>query len=286
MLYEEWKVCTKITVTQQTQITVRSTQADAFPTGHRFAFSTASDLVKVNIYISPWTNVFYYFRFYSGYDSCATALKENANKENEYQINVPGTSRYLKATCKLIQGLPGIVLLHDNLNSNYVHGFEGKGAYRKTLDYGSNITDISIIMKEARSCKQFVRIECSEAVFTFPNGRYAWLEDRNGFKLPYMAGGPANGTGCACGITGTCDDPSKKCNCDKNTLPVTIDEGYVTQKEKLPITAVLFGDTGHSNEYVNYTISGVECIFPGNHFYHKFLAPGFITKTKENILRQ
>ena len=212
-----------------------------------------------------------------GYDGCARALYENRNKENRYTINVPGTSRYVSATCKLIQKSPVTVFSHDNNKPTFVHGYEGKGSYRKVLKYEENLADIILVIKQAITCRQFVRTECRHSVIT----DYAWLQDRSGSRLSYWGGGPQNGAGCACGVTGTCKVSSQKCNCDNNNFPPTVDEGYITKKDALPLTAIALGDTGHSGESMNYTIGDVECFFPSAAKPGKFCKL-FTGKTKVN----
>jgi len=43
---------------------------------------------------------------------------------------------------------------------------------------------------------------------------------------------------CACGESGSCADKTMKCNCDSNDDVTREDEGYVTEKEDLPIASV------------------------------------------------
>ena len=84
--------------------------------------------------------------------------------------------------------------------------------------------------------------------------------DRDGKKLTYLGGGPSNGVGCACGITSTCRNNAYKCNCDANLAGVWLrDEGYVTDKNVLPLTEIRLGDTGVWNEYGYHTIGKLEC---------------------------
>ena len=139
-------------------------------------------------------------------------------------------------------------------------GYEDPGSYRRVLRYNSNISDIGMFIKQARSCRQFTRVECNHAMLD----NHAWLEDRNGNKLPYWGGGPENGTGrgCACGMSDACYVNTTKCNCDANVNRPLKDEGYVRNKHILPITAVSFSDTGHTPEWIYYTIGSVECVFP------------------------
>ena len=51
----------------------------------------------------------------------------------------------------------------------------------------------------------------------------------------------------------------KKCNCDINTEVLNHDEGYETNKQLLPLTAIAMGDTGASNEYAYHTIGSLQC---------------------------
>lgn len=64
--------------------------------------------------------------------------------------------------------------------------------------------------------------------------------------------------------TGICDDKSTKCNCDKNSAPVTSDEGYLTDKSKLPVSEMRFGDMGHDGEKGWHTLGKLECFGTGD----------------------
>lgn len=49
---------------------------------------------------------------------------------------------------------------------------------------------------------------------------------------------------CGCGVEHACYNPSLLCNCDANDDVWRYDEGYLTDKYDLPVTAVHAGDTG------------------------------------------
>ena len=200
----------------------------------------------------------FFFSFPSGYDSCAAALHENSDMMNKYTISIAGTSKTIKPICKLEENVPITVFTHDNSKSTLLIGFEAPGSYRKVLHYKQNISDMILFMKQAKSCKQLIKVECYASMLK----KYAWIEDRNGFRLPYLADVPINGTGCTCGVLGTCTKNNTNCNCDANVRSLLKDEGYITNKDVLPITAVNFGDTGNSDEFINYMIGDVKCIFP------------------------
>jgi len=58
---------------------------------------------------------------------------------------------------------------------------------------------------------------------------------------------------------GTCVDQSRFCNCDDNELSEKVDEGFLVDKTKLPVTAVKFGDLGDEPELGYYTVGFLEC---------------------------
>ena len=62
--------------------------------------------------------------------------------------------------------------------------------------------------------------------------------------MDYWAGSSPGSRQCSCGLTGTCYDPYKGCNCDSLYHEWLQDVGNITQKEHLPVSALHFGDTG------------------------------------------
>ena len=58
----------------------------------------------------------------------------------------------------------------------------------------------------------------------------------------------------------SCFDPQKKCNCDQNDDPnERSDEGFLTNKNHLPVTELQFGDTGGSAERGWHTLGPLIC---------------------------
>ena len=59
-------------------------------------------------------------------------------------------------------------------------------------------------------------------------------------------GGASPGSGkCVCGMNNSCADPSYRCNCDKNDSVWREDSGLLTDKTKLLVKQLRFGDTVH-----------------------------------------
>ena len=59
---------------------------------------------------------------------------------------------------------------------------------------------------------------------------------------------------------GTCKN-NKRCNCDANDGGITTtDEGFLTDKNLLPVIKMNFGDTGDSSEQGWHTLGPLKCV--------------------------
>ena len=69
---------------------------------------------------------------------------------------------------------------------------------------------------------------------------------RDSSKMTYWGGASVSGR-CACGMTNSCENPSYGCNCDKNDNVWREDSGLLTDKTKLQVKQLRFGDVGNNN---------------------------------------
>ena len=76
----------------------------------------------------------------------------------------------------------------------------------------------------------------------------------------YWGGSNGKVNYCACGISNTCTDTSKYCNCDAHSAAKTNDEGYLTNKMHLPMQKIEFLD---ANSYTgakgSFTLGPLIC---------------------------
>ena len=120
---------------------------------------------------------------------------------------------------------------------------------------------IVAIIQHSKNCEQFVKYKCLNAGFVFTTP-YSWWVARNGTRMTYWGGAKPNSGKCACGMTNSCLDTSKGCNCDQNNNVWTEDSGLLTDKNALPVTELRFGDTSQANgnnEIGNHTIGKLRC---------------------------
>jgi len=192
------------------------------------------------------------------YSSCNSALSTNSFKQAVYWIFHTKFSHLMAVECMFDNtGESVAVFHHDNENATLVNGYEDKGSYKREFHYGMEMETIITIINKSSSCKQYSKAKC----YNVQIDGFNWLSGRGGRKLNYWGGGPSEGKGCACGINGACVIPSKKCNFDENDYNWREDEGLVTKKEDLPITAMNAGETGSSYEKLFYTIGPLMCVF-------------------------
>ena len=70
---------------------------------------------------------------------------------------------------------------------------------------------------------------------------------RDSTKMTYWGGASPGSGKCACGMNNSCADPSYGCSCEANDNVWREDSGLLTDKTKLPVKQLRFGDTAHEN---------------------------------------
>ena len=156
------------------------------------------------------------------------------------------------------------VVGHDSEIRTLVNGYEGKGSYVRTVHYlGSGITNIpqlAGLLDMSLHCEQFIKYECYHSVLLDMGNSYGWWVSRDGMKMTYWGGAsPSDSYKCACGVTNSCADSSRGCNCDINDYAWREDSGLLTEKSHLPVLHLKFGDTGSSSEQGYHTLGKLKC---------------------------
>ncbi|XP_065061013.1 neurexin-4-like [Rhopilema esculentum] len=191
--------------------------------------------------------------------SCSDAMKQQNSQDGIFLVHFDKMGHPVEKNCMKENGSVYEVFDHDSEMKIFVNGYEGPASYQHKIVYKTKLHNIKNVVDASKSCRQFFRIEC-HGMALYGGIFYGFLVDRNGQRMDYIGGGPVDGRGCKCGITGTCAKAGTLCNCDANDNVMRFDEGYVTDKSRLPITEVRLGDTGSSSEYGAFTIGRLECV--------------------------
>ena len=148
---------------------------------------------------------------------------------------------------------------HNSEERTHVKGFDPAGSYSRDIQYiGASLSQIIRLIEISKKCEQFIRYECKGSMFYSHNSKtqYAWWVSRDGRQMTYWS---EASQGCTCGITGSCIDPQKLCNCNKNDPHWQEDHGRLTNMLHLPVLQLRFGDTGHNGEEGYHTLGKLEC---------------------------
>ena len=150
------------------------------------------------------------------------------------------------------------VISHDSENRTQVKGYERPGSYSRDIHYtGASLSQLASLTAVSVHCKQFIMSECLHSEM-YRDQVWNWWVSRDSSKMTYWGGASINYK-CACGMTRSCADPSYGCNCDANDQVWRNDSGLLTDKTKLPVKQLRFGETGNSNEDGYHTLGKLKC---------------------------
>ena len=199
--------------------------------------------------------------------SCSMIKKYISSKSGNYVIDPDGEGGLAPFTvfCDMTDksGVGVTVISHDSESRTYVHqvsGWLGRGGYSRDIHYtGASLSQMASLTRVSSHCEQFIKYECHGSVLLYNNDPHGWWVSRDSQKMRYWGGASANYK-CACGMTNSCANPSYGCNCDKNDHAWREDSGLLTDKTKLPVKQLRFGDIGDRySEFGYHTLGKFKC---------------------------
>ena len=81
---------------------------------------------------------------------------------------------------------------------------------------------------------------------------------RDSAKVTYWGGASPGSGNCPCGMTNSCPESSLGCNCENDRV-WREDSGLLTEKTKLPVKQLRFGDAGDSYNQGYHTLGKRKC---------------------------
>ena len=158
-------------------------------------------------------------------------------------------------------GVGVTVIGHDSESRTHVSGYSSRGSYLRDIHYtGASLSQLASLTRVSSHCEQFIKYECYHSVLLwryYSISPYGWWVSRDSVKMTYWGGASINGK-CACGMTNSCVDSRHGCNCDKNDRVWREDSGLLTDKTKLPVKQLRFGDASSSNQGY-HTLGKLKC---------------------------
>ncbi|XP_062610756.1 uncharacterized protein LOC134272552 [Saccostrea cucullata] len=104
--------------------------------------------------------------------------------------------------------------------------------------YSVTMDNIEDALTMTSSCLQYIKYECNQSKLILQRAFSKW-ESRDSVMQYYWGDADMQRKHCACGLTGTCADPSMKCNCEIEDTELREDSGYLTDSSVLPVTRVV-----------------------------------------------
>ena len=163
-------------------------------------------------------------------------------------------------------GVGVTVISHDSESRTHVGnipGCGGAGCYRKDVTYnGVSTAQLAALTRVSENCEQFIKFECNNGIAFIsrsPGDNYAWWVSRDGTRINYWGGARGQSNMCACGVTNSCSNSGKKCNCYNGGSGWREDSGLLTDKSTLPVTQIRLGDLDDSSEEGYHTLGKLKC---------------------------
>ena len=196
--------------------------------------------------------------------SCSVIKKYVSSVSGNYVIDPDGEGGLAPFTvfCDMTDksGVGVTVISHDSESRTHVYGCDPSGCYSRDIHYtGASLSQLASLTRVSSQCEQFIKYECYDSAI-FIMGGTAWWVSRDSAKMTYWGGASPGSDKCACGMTNSCAEPSYGCNCDKNDHVWREDSGLLTDKTKLPVKELRFGDVNRVyGEEGYHTLGKLRC---------------------------
>ena len=195
--------------------------------------------------------------------SCSEVKKYISSVSGNYVIDPDGEGGLAPFTvfCDMTDksGVGVTVISHDSESRTHVSGCNPSGCYSRDIHYtGASLSQLASLTRVSSQCEQFIKYECYNARL-FQGGRYfSWWVSRDSTKMTYWGGASPSSGKCACGMTNSCARSSYGCNCDENDNVWREDSSLLTDKTKLPVKQLRFGDV-YGSEQGYHTLGKLKC---------------------------
>ena len=197
--------------------------------------------------------------------SCSVLRKYITSVSGNYVIDPDGEGGlapftvYCDMTAK--NGVGVTVISHDSESRTKVRdglSWGAAGSYSSDIHYtGASLSQLASLTRVSSHCEQFIKYECYDSRLL--RDGMGWWVSRDSSKMTYWGGASPGSGKCACGMTSSCARTSYGCNCDKNDGVWREDSGLLTDKTKLPVKQLWFGDAGGGYAYGFHTLGKLKC---------------------------
>ena len=169
--------------------------------------------------------------------------------------------------CRLLPEIRQIATIVNHDKRYFVDGSRGDTKFLNSIfhlyKYELDTKSLVHLIKISKTCRQRVSFKCLRTgLFDPPN--MSWLSNSGnersywGNVSSFLSTAPSQFPTCECGLTRSCLDPSKMCNCDSLNESWSEDSGYITNKKDLPVRRVTLSNAVSEKQSSIY-IGPLEC---------------------------
>ncbi|KAI3383677.1 hypothetical protein SNEBB_009261 [Seison nebaliae] len=199
-------------------------------------------------------------------------MKNGEMKSGEYYIDPNKTNEKFLVYCQTEDDDAKTIIKHNNEENVFINDFQTTTI--NYLTYNISQEQILQIIELSSQCRQHLQWKCMNSMIhspefyaanakrlTFDEKYYVSWSNRVREKKGYFGRVPSNAESCECGLLGTCYNRTTLCNCDNKLDGWQMDEGYIVNKNDLPITSFnIIGRRMSKEQQEGYwTIGHLEC---------------------------
>ena len=192
--------------------------------------------------------------------SCSAIRKYVSSVSGNYVIDPDGEggqasfSVYCDMTDK--NGVGVTVISHDSESRTHVLR---QNRLRNVRYTGASLSQLASLTTVSSQCEQFIKYACYNSNLGLSK-QVSWWVSRDSSKMTYWGGASPGSGKCACGMTNSCARSSIGCNCDTGDNFWREDSGLLTDKTKLPVKQLYFGDLDEISNQEGYrTLGKLKC---------------------------
>ncbi|XP_054166072.1 uncharacterized protein LOC128963584 [Oppia nitens] len=164
----------------------------------------------------------------------------------------------MSVQCYFTPNTAKTVIHHDSEVRIYVRSdIDGPASYWRVITYQYNMDSIAALIANSDTCRQYISWQCSGTGFRFNSTKPVsyWISRQGGSQ--YSWGGALSGR-CSC--YPNCVQKNLSCNCDSEIkFEWQEDSGYITDKNKLPVSRLVFGETYKLGQSGYFYLGPLEC---------------------------
>ncbi|CAL8396382.1 unnamed protein product [Boreogadus saida] len=199
------------------------------------------------------------------YGQSCEAYRHQGNRSGRYHVDIDGSGpiKPQLVYCNMTEDQTWMVLKHNNTELTPLRPAPSGGPHHASFDYASEEEQLTAIIGQSEHCEQELSYYCRKSrLLNTPEGPASswWVGGPSpGATQTHWGGAVPGSQQCACGLQENCLHPRHLCNCDADQPQWANDSGLLTNKETLPLRALVLGDIRRPGSEAAYRVGPLRC---------------------------